>query len=208
MNPVFSSVISLLGAGNTFLLGAVILIAGAALLWFAQPRSLLGMASTTIETAQILSLPTRLKKARTKIFSLGLIAGLLVNVLLRVSPQFLHQTIPTVAPEYLAAAMLLIAAVLALPLERYIKAWSFDQAMGLGLISILAVIGASGIFHHPLLAVITVGSGGFALGLLFIAQIPWCLGMLPPPKAGLATGLYFGGMGAATALLSLLLIIT
>jgi hypothetical protein len=30
--------------------------------------------------------------------------------------------------------------------------------------------------------------------------------MLPPAQAGLATGLYFGGMGAATALLSLLLL--
>jgi hypothetical protein len=42
-------------------------------------------------------------------------------------------------------------------------------------------------------------------GLLFVAQIPWCLGRLPAHQAGLSTGLYFGGMGAANAFLTLII---
>jgi MFS family permease len=206
MNPVFSRIIGFLGSGMTFFLGAIILIGGA-VLWSAQPRSNLGLVPIGIDTAPILSSPTRLQKSRTKIFLIGLITGLLVNVSLRISPQFLHQALPAIAPEYLAAAMLSIAAAMALPLERYVKADNLDRTMGRGLIALLAAIGASGIFHHPLLAIVVLAISGIALGLLFITQIPWCLKMLPPAQAGLATGLYFGGMGAATALLSLLLLI-
>jgi hypothetical protein len=204
MNPVFSRIIGFLGAGTTFLLGAVILIVGAMLLWSGQPRSNLGLVP--INATPILPSPTKLKKSQIQIFSLGLIAGLLVNILLRMSPQFLHQTLTAIAPEYLAAGMLSIAAGMALPLDRYVKTSSLDRAMGLGLIAILTAIGTSIIFHHLLLAIMTLAGGGVALGLLFITQIPWCLKMLPPAQAGLATGLYFGGMGAATALLSWLLL--
>jgi MFS family permease len=206
MNPVFSRIIGFLGSGMTFLLGAVILVLGAGLLWSAQPRSNLGLVPIDTGTAQSLLSRTRLRKSRTKIFVVGLITGLLVNVSLRISPQFLHRTLPAIAPEYLAAGMLLIAAGMALPLDRYRKAGSLDRTMGLGLIILLTAIGASGIFYHPLLAIVILAVSGVALGLLFITQIPWCLKMLPPAQAGLATGLYFGGMGAATALLSLLLL--
>ncbi len=205
MNPVFSRIIGFLGSGITFLLGAIILILGAALLWSVQLHSTLGPMLISIDGPQVLSSPTGLQKSRIKIFLVGLITGLLVNMSLRISPQFLHQTLTAIAPEYLAAAMLLIAAGVALPLGRYVRAGRLNQTMGMGLIAILTAIGASGISSHPLLAIVVLAVSGVALGLLFITQIPWCLKMLPPARAGLATGLYFGGMGAATALLSLLL---
>jgi hypothetical protein len=206
MNPVFSRIIGFLGAGMTFLLGAVILLLGAGMLWSAQPRSNLGLVPIDVDTDPSFLSPAKLRKSRTKIFIVGLITGLLVNVSLRISPRFLHQALSAIAPEYLAAGMLLIAAGMALPLDRYVQAGNPDRTMGMGLIAILAAIGTSGIFHHPFLAIVILAVSGVALGLLFIAQIPWCLKMLPPTQAGLATGLYFGGMGAATALLSLLLL--
>ncbi len=43
------------------------------------------------------------------------------------------------------------------------------------------------------------------LGVIFINQIPFCLSRVPPIHAGLGTGLYFGGMGAATAIVSLVM---
>ncbi len=48
--------------------------------------------------------------------------------------------------------------------------------------------------------------GGTALGLVFISQIPLILERVPSDRAGLGTELYFGGLGAATVVLSLLLL--
>jgi len=41
--------------------------------------------------------------------------------------------------------------------------------------------------------------------LLFIAQVPFALGTVSPSQAGLGTGLYFGGMSAASAIASIIL---
>lgn len=46
---------------------------------------------------------------------------------------------------------------------------------------------------------------GVSFGLVFESQIPLVLGMAPSDQAGLATGLYFGGIGAAGSIISILL---
>jgi hypothetical protein len=74
------------------------------------------------------------------------------------------------------------------------------------LISLVAIVVCLGLalLHPPgiiVVALIIIAGGAF--GLVFDSQIPLVLGMLPGDRTGLATGLYFGGMGAATAILSI-----
>jgi hypothetical protein len=54
----------------------------------------------------------------------------------------------------------------------------------------------------PIFELFHILLAGIAFGLVFISMIPFALAMLPNGNEGLATGLYFGGGGLATALLN------
>ncbi len=215
LNPIFERVINFLGMGNTFLFGAVVLIIGAVLMWSTHPQLTIYLpidpplnTPLPVESVELKSRYSRQDRSSiarySKIFGVGAIAGLLINILLRISPQRWHQTLTGISPEYLTAAMLLISAIAIVPLERRINSWGVVRSMVVSLLSIGLIIVAISLFSHPVLSISIVCIAGASMGLLAIAQIPWCLGMLPPQQAGFATGLYFGGIGAATALSSLL----
>lgn len=212
IGPIFSRAIEFLGAANTFLLGAIVLMGGAVLLWSADPQITLDPnieRSRNISSANSTQPQTSATKDRysewLRIFGIGSITGLLVNILLRICPQKLHTTLSTVPPEYIAAGMLLVCAIVATPLESKVRKWGLNRSMLVSLCSISIAIFLSFVFT-PLVSIglaIAIFSG-VAMGLLLVAQIPWCLGRLPPHQAGLSTGLYFGGVGAANAFLTVI----
>ncbi len=220
IGPIFSRAIEFLGAANTFLLGAVMLMAGAILLWSADPQMTIDLDldiarhSSGVDPDRWRSLSERESPTSAtsrsiewlRIFGIGSIAGLLVNILLRICPQKLHPTLPIVPPEYIAAGMLLVCAIVAIPLEPKVRKWGLNRSMLVSLLSILIAILLSLIANFYLLSIaiwMTISSG-IAMGLLLVAQIPWCLSRLPARQAGLSTGLYFGGVGAANAFLTLI----
>jgi MFS family permease len=219
LNPIFGRVIDFLGAGNTFLLGAVTLMFGAILMWSTHPQATINFPPPEPPIIQPLTSDSVAMKLRYRgqnrsstttqiqIFGVGLIAGVAINILLRISSQRLHETLTTISPEYITAGILFISAIAIFPLQSRVKVWTLDRSMVVSLMSIGATICATAMFAHPVFSVITIGIAGGSMGLLSIAQIPWCLGMLPPQQAGLATGLYFGGISAATAILSLIIAI-
>lgn len=214
IGPIFSRTIEFLGAANTFLLGAVMLMGGAVLLWSADPQMTIDPnAHRTQNIAGINSAQSRISATKNRqiewlrIFGVGIIAGLLVNILLRICPQKLHLALSTVPPEYIAAGMLLVCAIVSTPLEPRIRKWGLNRSMLVSLCSISIAIGVSLFTNFNLLSIaigMTIASG-IATGLLLVAQIPWCLSKLPASQAGLATGLYFGGVGAANAFLTLII---
>jgi MFS family permease len=212
IGPIFSRAIEFLGAANTFLLGAVMLMAGAILLWSADPQ--MTIDSDVDSSRSILGTNSERRRTKTtsrpiewlQIFGIGSIAGLLVNILLRICPQKLYANLAIISPEYIAAGMLLVCAIVATPLESKVRKWGLNRSMLTSLLAIIVAIFLSFVFI-PLVSIglaIAIFSG-VAMGLLFVAQIPWCLGRLPPHQAGLSTGLYFGGVGAANAFLTLII---
>jgi hypothetical protein len=196
VGPLFGNLIQHLGASLTFMLGAVALMVGALLLWSAKPQYTLPVEQG------YQALPTF--RRSSLIFSVGLGAGLVINLLLRNFPGVLHTSLPRISAEYIASGILLVSALTALPLERLVLRLGVNKAMGTSLGAIATLMGLTLLTHNSLLAVGLVLAFGVAFGLLFTSQIPFVLAMVPPAWAGLGTGLYFGGMGAATALISLL----
>jgi MFS family permease len=212
IGPIFSRAIEFLGAANTFLFGAVMLMGGAILLWSADPQ--ITIDPDVDSSRPILGANSERQQTRTtsrpiewlQIFGIGSIAGLLVNILLRICPQKLHANLAIISPEYIAAGMLLVCAIVATPLEPRVRKWGLNRSM---LISLLAIIVAI-FLSFVLMPLVSIGLAiaifsGVAMGLLLVAQIPWCLGRLPAHQAGLSTGLYFGGVGAANAFLTLII---
>jgi Na+/melibiose symporter-like transporter len=209
LGPIFGRIIEILGAVNTFLFGAMMLIVGTVLLWSTDPHLTIDLESRIPISATNLAVGTRKVHRwpiqQVEIFGIGSIAGLVVNILLRICPQKLSKTLPDLAPEYIAAGMLFICAIAAIPLGWQVEKWGVNRSMIIGIVSISIAIGASSIFDLSGISIAIVLFGGIAMGLLFIAQIPWCLGRLSDRQTGLSTGLYFGGMGAATAILGLII---
>jgi hypothetical protein len=64
----------------------------------------------------------------------------------------------------------------------------------------LLLFSPGGVFAAGLILI-----AGISFGLIFESQIPLILGMMPSDRAGLATGLYFGGISAASAIVSMIL---
>ncbi|BAY80383.1 major facilitator superfamily MFS_1 (plasmid) [Nostoc linckia NIES-25] len=196
VGPLLGNLIQHLGASLTFMLGSVVLIVGALLLWSAKPQYTLPIE----ESYQLL--PTFLRSVL--IFGVGLGAGLEVNLVLRLFPVLLHKILPSIGAEYISSGILLVSGLSGLFLERFILRLGVNKAMKMSLSAIAIFMGLALLTHQSILAMGLVVAFGVAFGLLFTSQIPFALFMVPPAWAGLGTGLYFGGMGAATALISLL----
>ena len=210
--PIFSRAIDFLGAANTFLFGSVMLMVGAILLWSADPHVTIYSDAEQLRHISTINSHERGKSNRDRltqwlqIFGVGSISGLLVNIMLRVSTQKIHATLAIISPEYIAAMILLVCAIVATPLEQRVRKWGLNRSMLMSLLFIIVAI----LLSFVSIPLVSIGLAiaifcGIAMGLLLVAQIPWCLGRLPPHQAGLSTGLYFGGMGAANAFLTLII---
>ena len=207
LSPIFGRTIEFLGAANTFLSGAVMLMVGSILLWSADPYSTIDLdvnipASTASRPLKIQTRNDQLIQW-FQIFGIGLGNGLLVNILLRVCPQILTKSLVYLEPEYIAAGILLVCAVTAVPLEIRVKKWGLNRSMVISSISISIIIAIGLSINFTAISILIILLGGTAMGTLFVTQIPWCLSQLSTRRTGLSTGLYFGGMGASTALLGL-----
>jgi MFS family permease len=209
LGPIFGRTIEFLGAANTFLFGAVMLMVGAILLWSADPYSTIDLEINIPAATTHLPLSRRSFNDRRvqwlRIFSIGMGTGLLVNILLRVCPQKLDRNLFHIAPEYIAAGMLLICAFTSVPLEKRVKKWGLNRSMLISSISISIAISIGLSINSLVTSILTILFGGIAMGILFTTQIPWCLCQLSDRQTGLSTGLYLGGMGAATAFLGLII---
>jgi MFS family permease len=211
IGPIFSQVIALLGATNTFLFGAVMLTIGALLFWSNFPQVMVEIEPNlpaNLALAPALSeVPSQsLNRQVSKWlqnFGVGFGAGLVTNILLRICPQKLHEYLFNIPPDRIAAGMLFICAIAAIPLERRVRKWGLNRSMAIGISALAIVIAIGSIANLMVISVLVIILGGVVLSLLFVTQIPWCLSRVPYRQTGLSTGLYFGGMGAASAFLGL-----
>jgi MFS family permease len=197
--PLLSILLTNLGTSPTFILGAIALVIGASLLFSSTPQHTLILPEQTRDS------PGSLQHLGA-IFLVGVGAGLEINLLLGIFSQVLkNQLFGSITTEWISSAILLIAALIAVPLERITIKLGVINAMRISLGVLIGLMGLTLLNHSPVIAVGLLIAFSCAFGLIFITQIPFALGMVAASHAGLGTGLYFGGMGAATALFSMLM---
>jgi MFS family permease len=193
--PLIQIIIQHLGISTTFLLAAVALVVGAVGFKFSRPKPL-SLSPTLPDIRRSIS-----RSQVVSIFWVGLAAGIQSTLLLNYCPQILHLQNSSISSVYYASAILLVSAFSALPLEQLAFRWGIHRAMQISLVSISGLLGALFFFPSPLIIVMF----GLGFGLLFISQIPFALGSVPMHQAGLGTGLYFGGIGGGSAVVTTLL---
>jgi hypothetical protein len=199
LEPLLSSALHKVGTSATFLLGAIALTIGATALYVSAPPAVLFASIPATRTAIA---PQR----QAAIFGLGCGVGLEMNLLLRLFPPGLAIHNAGLAPNWIAAIILFISALVAAPLGLLAAHRSVKFALLAGLGGILLCIGVLLLPLGDLGAWGAIALAGISFGLVFESQIPLALGLVPADRAGLGTGLYFGGIGAATAVLSTLLL--
>jgi hypothetical protein len=198
LSPLMTIFMNSVGGSITFILGAIVLTLGATILYSSTPRHSL---FTSSESAQSVVSPLVIGI----LFILGLGAGLEINLVLRTFPPIIHRQLTSISTNWIVSIILLISAISVIPVAKITMKLGTKTAMRLGLLIILACLGILLFQPSGILAVGLILVVGVAFGLVFESQIPLVLGMLPSDRAGLGTGLYFGGMGAANTLVSILL---
>jgi hypothetical protein len=164
------------GVGLTFALGSVVLLGATLLLRQVHPPS----ASGAVVNPTVGLVPSHL----------GLIFG--TGMAVSVGFRLLVQSLPEPRVEMLGSLFLSVA-VTAIPAGTLAQRWGNPIAMLTGL-GVMAV----GLLLLP--QVQSAGMGvaltvlvGASLSLVLNGAIPFALGLVPPARAGLGTGMYFGG---------------
>jgi hypothetical protein len=197
LSPLMTVFLNSVGASIAFILGAIALTIGATFLYSSTPRHIL--FSTPESTQSPISL-----FLISIIFALGLAIGLEINLLLRVFPQIIQPSFSSINTDLIVSIILFISALSVVLTAKLTIKLGVQPTMRLGLLAILVCLGL--LVFHPggIFAAGLILTAGVSFGLIFESQIPLILGMVPCDRAGLGTGLYFGGMGTASAIVSIL----
>ena len=99
----------------------------------------------------------------------------------------------SISPMLLAFSV--AAALAALPLGRISSRWETHRGLFVGLLITIVLLVAVGFV--PRLIVLALLGLVFGFSFMTNGGVPFVLGSVPPQRAGLAVGLYFGGFGAA-----------
>jgi MFS family permease len=196
IGPLIGALLASIGAFLAFLLGAGTLIAGALLLYSSQPQATL----LTVQEKRAISSVTV-----GGLFLAGIVVGTVFYLVLQTVPQALSGRLFGFTTEQITAAILLISALTTIPIERWIPKFGVDRAMVSGLAAMLGIAGLAWLSPVPLLTMLCIGLLGAVVSVVLVSQIPFVLAKVPPSQAGLSTGLYFGGIGAGTSLITLFL---
>jgi len=164
------------GVGLTFALGSVVLLGATLLLRQVHPPS----ASGAVVNPTVGLVPSHL----------GLIFG--TGMAVSVGFRLLVQSLPEPRVEMLGSLFLSVA-VTAIPAGTLAQRWGNPIAMLTGL-GVMAV----GLLLLPQVPSAGIGVAltvlvGASLSLVLNGAIPFALGLVPPARAGLGTGMYFGG---------------
>ncbi|BAZ51689.1 major facilitator superfamily MFS_1 [Nostoc sp. NIES-4103] len=188
-----------MGASITFLVGAIALILGAYILRLFTPKHVFDACNWNQVTAKT---PTVLL---ILIFVIGLATSLEINLLLSIFPQELQTQLPRLKVELIKAEILLVSAIASVPLGEWTAELGPNKSMLLGLGTMTSLMALTLLNDNNIIAIALIIAFGVSLSLVFISMISLVLAKIPPHRAGLGTGLYFGGSAGGTAIVSLLI---
>lgn len=196
LSPPINLILNYIGDSLTFIIGAIGLVLGASVLFTSIPKHTLVLPDFdrySFPTLQVLGL----------IFLVGLGTGIEINLMMGIIPPILQNQLGGGVVDLISSGILLVSGVSGIVLGELTVRLGSSLGMMVGLGAIAILMGVTLLNHSPILALGLIIAFGIGLGLILICQIPYSLGMMPPTLAGLGTGLYFGGMGGASALYSL-----
>ncbi|RCJ28973.1 MFS transporter [Nostoc minutum NIES-26] len=188
-----------MGASITFLVGAIVLVLGVYILRLFTPKHFIYPA--TLNQSAI-TIPRVLL---ILIFVIGLATGLEINLLLSIFPQELQTQLPGLKVEFIASEILIVSAIASVPLGEWTTELGANKSMLLGLGAMTGLMGLTLLNDNNAIAIGLILAFGVSFSLVFISMISLVLGKIPANRAGLGTGLYFGGSAGGTAIVSLLM---
>jgi hypothetical protein len=197
LGPLLSLLLQNIGASPAFLGGAIALVIGAFILYSSIPRHTLVFSYEETRKSTISTVLLGL------IFMVGLGAGLEINLLLGLFPDVLSHQLSGIPAEFISSGILLVSALTAIPVGELTVKLGVIKSLLLGIGALAAIMGLTLLNHSPIFAVAIVLGFGVAVSLIFSS--PFAFVMLPAARAGLGAGLYFGAMGGATVLFSVLM---
>lgn len=213
MGPLANQFILGLGPMVAFTLGSgVLLLATAALRW-AGPNASVTTAQEAggaggagdieageVDTVAEAGLPWG---NLALIFGAGAAITLGFRLVLGLLPRVLTDQVPTANPAWVMGALFLSLAATALPAGRLGRRLGNRRAMVLGLATMVLVAIAMAAIHSMALGLGLAIAFGAAYSLVANGTLPFALTMVPPHRAGLGTGLFFGGGALAASVFGL-----
>jgi MFS family permease len=137
------------------------------------------------------------------VFGAGAGVALGFRLTMTALPMAIAQRMPDGGTNVVLAALFLTLALTAIPAGRLATRLGNRRSMVLGLGILAALAFLVGLLPSLALGVALATLFGAAFSLVSNGTLPFALGMVPPAKAGLGTGLYFSGGALAASLVGL-----
>ena len=196
MAPLASDFILGLGPLVAFAIGTVVLLAAALVLRQVQPDQAIASSSASVGDK------VQMRWANLP-WIVGTGAGGALGLRLRLQsfPQAVAGT-GFAQPKLIMVVLFVAVAVSALPCGQLATKLGNRKAMMIGFGGLIASAGVTSVLGSAGLAVLVAIAIGISFSLVANGTLPYALSMVPTTKAGLGTGLYFGGGALAMSLLS------
>ena len=200
MGPLASSRILSWGPIVTFALGSGVLILATVVLRWAAAQRNTTVAPETEASTEPTSDSAMVWVALPPIFGAGVGVALGFRSLMMLFSRVLDSQVVDSSPPLVLGMVFVSLAVTAIPAGALAVRLGNRRAMILGLAGLAFVCVAIGMVNRNGTAIALAALFGAAFSLVSNGTIPFALSMVPPPKAGLGTGMFFSGGAAASSL--------
>lgn len=202
IEPSINDLMEFFGAALTFVVGGLLVFGSG---WMLQ-RSSLSLPSTT----QTFSKEQPEEKSNFGLVILtGLIMGIATTVFFNIFPDYLQSKISFLKADgfkgsYYVSLLAAFAALISIPVGRWIERYGLIQAAQIGYISILIL--TIGILYIPQPQVVLVLSLLYpiAFSILSVSAFPLVFDRLSPAHKVLGVGLFFSGVELPNSLMDIL----
>lgn len=205
MGPLANQFILGLGPMVAFSVGSIVMLLAATVLRLVNPDKQVQAPDATGATGAmprgswgVIGLKLAL------VFGSGAGMSLGFRLLMQTFPRILKTQVLQVNPNVILGCIFLALAVTAIPAGALATRLGNRIAMIGGVVAMAVFTGLTIVVHHPAAAIGVAIALGAAFSLVSNGTIPYALAMVPANKAGLGTGMYFGGGALATSVFAAL----
>ena len=186
-----------LGPAITFVVGSLVLLASAAILRTVSPKQRVDERDRKFASQRALSLP-----ALMLVFGTGVGIAIGFRLALPSFSEILTERISNSAAGVILGGVFLAQAFAALPAGRLARKLGVRRAMVIALAVLVALnITILGVSHGSSTG-ISILLWGMCFSVVATGSVPFALSSVPAQRAGLGTGMYFGGGAAALSFLA------
>ena len=200
MGPLASQVLLGWGPLVTFAIGSGVLLVAALALRACDSTQVANAETRTVTGAS--AEPPIAWQRLILVFGAGIGVTLGFRILMLLFSSVLNSQIPDANKSIVLGSIFISLALTAIPAGTLATRLGNRRAMVLGLAGMACVCVLVGVVHRNSLAIGLAGVFGATFSLVSNGTIPFALSMVPAPKAGLGTGIFFSGGAAASSLFS------